>query len=109
MPETSDDGLADVRAAVEWDKAAANMTEAQRQRNLMRWLDWRWRNDYVCFSGDGEYSATRLDDHQAIVAASADELQSKITADYDARPVVRERADAGDDLAEGSTITVRRP
>ncbi len=78
------------------ERRAAPLTEDQRQKNLMRWLDWRWRDDYVVFSGDGEYSATRLDDLQAVTATSPDELKDKITADYSARPVVRQAA-AGQD------------
>jgi hypothetical protein len=73
----------------DWGQAITKVTDKQRQRTLMRWLDWRWRDDYVCFSGDGEYSATRLDDRQAVVAGSVVDLQRKIEADYSARPVDR--------------------
>jgi hypothetical protein len=73
----------------DWGKAVTEVTDSQRQRNLMRWLDWRWQDDYVCFSGDGEYSATRLDDRQAVVAGSAVDLRKKIEADYSAQPVDR--------------------
>ncbi len=72
-----------------WGQAVTEVTGRQRQRNLMRWLDWRWQHDYVCFSGDGEYSGIRLDDRQAVIAGSAIELQKKIEADYSARPVDR--------------------
>ena len=71
------------------ERRAAPLTEDQRQKNLMRWLDWRWRDDYVVFSGDGEYSATRIDNFQALTAGSPDELKEKITADYTAQPVMR--------------------
>lgn len=71
-----------------WGNAVTEIAGKQRQTRMMRWLDWRWRDAYVCFSGDGEYSATRLDDLQVLTAGSAFELQLKIVADHHARPVV---------------------
>ncbi len=61
----------------------------------MRQLDFHWGGAYVIFSGDGEYSATRLDDHRVLTAGSPDELREKIRKDYETRPVPRECAEDG--------------
>ena len=61
-----------------------------RRKAAVRELDFHWGEAYVIFSGDGVYSATRLDDRRVLTAGSPDELREKIRKDYDARPVPRE-------------------
>jgi protein involved in temperature-dependent protein secretion len=68
-------------------------TAQERRKAAMRDLDRRWGSAYVIFSGDGVYSATRMDELQVLTASSPSELRSKIIADYGARPVPRDRQD----------------
>ncbi|HLH58514.1 MAG TPA: hypothetical protein VKV33_05105 [Streptosporangiaceae bacterium] len=69
-------------------------TAAERKAAL-RDLDHHWGSAYLIFSGDGEYSATRMDDRQVLTANSPGALREKIIADYEARPVPRDLDDDG--------------
>ncbi len=68
---------------------------AQERKAALRDLDHHWGSAYLIFSGDGEYSATRMDDRQVLTANSPGELRSEIIADYQARPVPRDLEDSG--------------
>jgi hypothetical protein len=59
----------------------------QDRQEAVRRLDRTYGTAYVIFSGDGIYSATRLDNGQALTAASPGELRRKMDADLAARPV----------------------
>jgi hypothetical protein len=61
----------------------------------LRDLNHRWGSAYLIFSGDGEYSASRMDDLQVLTANSPGELREKIIADYGAWPVPRDLEDSG--------------
>jgi hypothetical protein len=64
------------------------MTEAQdERRRAVRRLDLAYGRAYVIFSGDGTYSATRLDNGRTLTAGSPDELARKLEADSMADPV----------------------
>jgi hypothetical protein len=61
--------------------------EPQASRDAMRRLDRFYGTAYLIFSGDGTYSATRLDNGEALTASSPEELRRKIEADMAASPV----------------------
>lgn len=56
-------------------------------RDAVRRLDCAYGTAYLIFSGDGTFSATRLDNGQALIASSPEELRHKIEADMAASPV----------------------
>lgn len=53
-------------------------------------LRFHWGGAYSITYDRGEWLALRLDTREALTAGSADELRSKIRADYRARPVPRQ-------------------
>ncbi len=64
------------------------MTDAITDRRAaVRRLDRSYGTAYLIFSGEGSYSATRLDTGRALLAASPEELRRKIEADMAASPV----------------------
>jgi len=53
----------------------------------VRRLDLDWGRAYLIFSGDGVYSATRLDNGRMLTAGGAGLLRRKIELDFSACPV----------------------